>query len=258
MQKPLSILVFFGLAATTAHAALSFYALKDAYLANPASPQIYQYDGISNFRNNISASITTRAMAHGNSSDIAIDELGRFYFVNGDPSSTGSKQIWRWNSVSDWAINNGATLLGTRNSTTQISGFSVYQNEFYFFEGNPDNFGTKSLRKWGSANSWANGDSGTLVGSRSTGSGLGFEIDQSGTVWLLDAVANTATSGTLYSWASITDFINNTNGGNNGGGFNFFGGSDQIGGLAVVPEPSALSLFGLGLAALTLLRRRSP
>lgn len=236
-----------------------FFVLKEDYLAFAANPEVVRYDSVSDFQNNQGGVVTTRSLAHGVSSDIAIDELGRFYFVNGDPTQTDSKTIYRWDSVADWAANTNGVLIGTRTTTTQVSGFSVHQGAFYFLEGDPNDLGTKSLVRWDSAATWAAGDAGTVVGSRATGYGLGFEIDGSGTVWLLDARALTATSGTLYSFASITAFLNNV-GTDNGGSFDFFGGTDQIGGLAVaytpVPEPSTFSLVALGFAGVALARRR--
>ena len=243
-------------ASPSAHSTVSFYALKDAYDTNHANPQLYRYDGVSNFRSGIQASITTRNMAHGFSSDIAINEQGKFYFVNGTPTDSSTKSIWWWNSVADWATNTNGGLLGQRNSTFQVSGFSVYQNELYFLEGNPNTSGNKTLRKWSSAASWANGDAGTTLGTRATGAGIGFEIDAGGAVWFLDGSTQTSTSATLYRWNSINDFLNDTNGTNNGGSFNFFGNSDQIAGLAV-PEPSSSILLLTSLATLSLFRRRS-
>ena len=243
----------------SAHSTVSFYALKDAYNVDPTNPQVYRYDGVSNFRSGVQASITTRGMAHGFSSDIAIDEQGRFYFVSGNPTESSNKMIWRWNSVADWAANTNGSLLGQRSTTFQVSGFSVYNNEIYFLEGDPNASGNKILRKWSSVAAWANvGDAGTTLGNRSTGTGLGFEIDAGGAVWYLDSSALTATSGTLYRWNSINNFLNDTSGTSNGGSFNFtFSGStDQIAGLAV-PEPSSSFLLLTSLATLSLFRRRS-
>ena len=245
--------------AASSQATVSFYALKDSYDANPSNPQVYRFDGVSNFRSGVQASITTRTWGgHGTISDIAIDEQGRYYQLGGNPTATDAKGIWRWNSLADWASNNGATLLGTRSSTAQISGFSVYQNEFYFLEGDPNGSGNKTLKKWASAASWGNGDAGTTLGSRGTGAGLGFEIDAGGAVWFLDGSTQTSTSGTLYRWNSINDFLNNTNGSDSGGTFtfSFSGTSDQIAGLAV-PEPSSSLLLLTSLATLSLFRRRS-
>ena len=246
-------------ASPSAHSTVSFYALKDSYDANPGNPQVYRYDGVSNFRSGTQASITTRSGAHGFSSDIAIDEQGKFYFVNGTPTDSSTKSIWWWNSVADWAADTNGGLLGTRNSTFQVSGFSVYQNELYFLEGNPNAAGSKTLRKWSSATSWANGDAGTTLGTRGTGAGIGFEIDPGGAVWFLEGYTpQTSSNGTLWRWNSINDFLNDTNGTNNGGSFNFtFSGStDQIAGLAV-PEPSSSLLLLTSLATLSLFRRRS-
>ena len=258
---PITLLAFvLGLlawASPYAHSTVSFYALKDSYDANPGNPQVYRFDGLSNFRSGVQASITTRNMAHGFSSDIAINEQGKFYFVNGTPTDSSTKSIWWWNSVADWATNTNGGLLGQRNSTFQVSGFSVYQNELYFLEGNPNTSGNKTLRKWSSAASWANGDAGTTLGTRGTGAGIGFEIDAGGAVWFLEGYPpQTSTSGTLWRWNSINDFLNDTNGTNNGGSFNFFGNSDQIAGLAV-PEPSSSILLLTSLATLSLFRRRS-
>lgn len=241
----------------SSHATVSFYALKDAYSTDPANPQLYRYDGISNFRSGIQASITTRNAAHGVISDIAIDEQGAFYVVGGDPVSTSSRQIYRFANIAAWASNNG-TLLGTRNTTFQISGFSVYKNEFYFMEGDPNSSGNKTLRKWASAADWAGGSAGTSLGTRNTGAGLGFEIDAGGAVWYLDGSTQTGTSGVLWRWNSINEFLANTGGTNNGGAFNFSfsGTSDQIAGLAV-PEPSSSLLLLTSLATLSLFRRRS-
>ena len=241
----------------SSHAATSFYILKDSYDAGLANPQVYRFDGVSNLRSGVQASITTRGMGQAASSDIAIDEQGRFYQLGGDPTATVTKQIWRWNSIADWATNTNASLLGTRSSTFQSSGFSVYQNEFYFMEGDPNSSGNKTLRKWASAADWASGSAGTLVGSRSTGWCLGFEIDAGGAVWYLDGSTQTSTSGTLYRWNSINDFLANNNGSINGGAFTFTftGSADQIGGLAV-PEPSSSLLLLTSLATLSLFRRR--
>ena len=130
-------------ASPSSHATVSFYALKDTYDVNSSNPQIYRYDGISNFRSGVQASITTRNMGHGFSSDIAMDEQGKFYFVNGTPTDSSTKTIWWWNSVADWAANTNGGLLGQRSTTFQVSGFSVYQNELYFLEGNPNTSGNK-------------------------------------------------------------------------------------------------------------------
>jgi len=244
--------------AASSQATVSFYTLKDSYDAGLANPQVYRFDGVSNLRSGVQASITTRGMGQDTTSDIAIDEQGRFYQLGGNPTATGTKGIWRWNSLADWASNNGATLLGTRSSTAQISGFSVYQNEFYFLEGNPNSSGTKTLMKWASAASWGRGDAGTTLGTRGTGTGLGFEIDAGGAVWFLDGSNQTSTAGTLFRWSSINNFLNNTGGTDNGGAFtfSFSGSSDQIGGLAV-PEPSSSLLLLTSLATLSLFRRRS-
>ena len=253
----LPLALVFSLSASS-HATVSFYALRDAYDINPGNPQVYRYDGVSNFRSGTQASITTRSIGHGYSSDIAIDEQGRFYLVSGLPTDTSAKQIYYWNSLADWASNTNGGLLGTRTTTFQVSGFSVYKNEFYFLEGSPNGFGNKTLRKWASATSWANGDAGTTIGTRSVGTGLGFEIDAGGAVWFLDGSNQTSTSATLYRWNSINDFLNNTNGDGNGGSFNFTfsGTTDQVAGLAV-PEPSSSLLLLTSLATLSLLRRRS-
>ena len=243
----------------SAYSSVSFYTLKDAYDVNPTNPQVYRYDGISNFRSGTQTSITTRGIAHGVSSDIAIDEQGKFYFVNGTPTDSSTKTIWWWNSVADWATNTNGGLLGQRSTTFQVSGFSVYKNELYFLEGNPNAAGTKTLRKWSSASSWANGDAGTTLGTRGTGAGIGFEIDAGGAVWFLEGYPpQTSTSGTLWRWNSINDFLNDTNGTNNGGSFNFTfsGTTDQVAGLAV-PEPSAFSLLAVGLGVVLRRRRRT-
>lgn len=244
--------------AASSQATVSFYALKDSYDANPSNPQVYRFDGVSNFRSGVQASITTRSVGHGISSDIAIDEQGRFYLAAGNPTAPDTKQIWRWNTIADWAANTNGSLLGTRTTTFQISGFSVYQNEFYFLEGDPNGSGNKTLRKWASGTSWGNGDAGTSLGTRGIGTGLGFEIDAGGAVWYLDGSNQTSTGGTLYRWNSINSFLNNTNQSDNGGAFtfSFSGSSDQIGGLAV-PEPSSSLLLLTSLATLSLFRRRS-
>ena len=63
--------------AASSQATVSFYALKDSYDANPSNPQVYRFDGVSNFRSGVQASITTRTWGgHGTISDIAIDEQG--------------------------------------------------------------------------------------------------------------------------------------------------------------------------------------
>ena len=258
MKHLITPLLGLFLSLVSSHAATSFYVLKDSYDAGLGNPQVYRFDGVSNLRSGVQAAITTRVMGQDTSSDIAIDEQGRFYQLGGDPTATVTKQIWRWNSIADWATNTNASLLGTRSSTFESSGFSVYQNEFYFLEGNPNAGGTKTLRKWSSAADWENGSVGTTVGSRVTGWGLGFEIDAGGAVWYLDGSTQTSTSGTLYRWNSINDFLANNNGSINGGTFTFTftGSADQIGGLAV-PEPSSSLLLLTSLATLSLFRRRS-
>jgi len=258
MKHLITPLLGLFLSLVSSHAATSFYVLKDSYDAGLGNPQVYRFDGVSNLRSGVQASITTRGMGQAASSDIAIDEQGRFYQLGGDPTATVTKQIWRWNSIADWATNTNASLLGTRSSTFESSGFSVYQNEFYFLEGNPNAGGTKTLRKWSSAADWENGSVGTTVGSRVIGWGLGFEIDAGGAVWYLDGSTQTGTSGVLWRWNSINEFLANTGGTNNGGAFNFSfsGTSDQVAGLAV-PEPSSSLLLLTSLATLSLFRRRS-
>lgn len=242
----------------SSHAATSFYVLKDSYNAGLGNPQVYRFDGVSNLRSGVQTSITTRGIGQDYSSDIAIDEQGRFYLLGGIPTGTGLKQLWRWNTVADWAANTNGSLLGERTTTFQSSGFSVYQNEFYFLEGNPDGSGTKTLKKFGNVADWSAGAAGITLGSRGTGTGLGFEIDAGGAVWYLDGSNQTSTSGTLYRWNSISDFLNNTNQSDSGGTFtfSFSGSSDQVAGLAV-PEPSSSLLLLASLATLSLFRRRS-
>jgi len=258
MKHLITPLLGLFLSLVSSHAATSFYVLKDSYDAGMGNPQVYRFDGVSNLRSGVQASITTRGIGQDTTSDIAIDEQGRFYQLGGNPTATGLKQIWRWNNLADWAANTNSSLLGTRTTTSQISGFSVYQNEFYFMEGDPNSSGNKTLRKWASAADWAGGSAGTTLGSRNTGWGLGFEIDAGGAVWYLDGSTQTSTSGTLYRWNSINDFLANNNGSINGGTFTFTftGSADQIGGLAV-PEPSSSLLLLASLATLSLFRRRS-
>lgn len=258
MNRLITPILGLFLSLVSSHAATSFYVLKDSYDAGLGNPQVYRFDGVSNLRSGVQASITTRVMGQDTSSDIAIDEQGRFYQLGGNPTATDTKQIWRWNSIADWATNTNSSLLGTRNSTFQSSGFSVYQNEFYFLEGNPNAGGTKTLRKWSSAADWENGSVGTTVGSRVIGPGLGFEIDSNGTVWHLDGSTQAGLSGTLWRWSSVNNFLTDNGGTNNGGTFNFSfsGTSDQVAGLAV-PEPSSSLLLLTSLVTLSLFRRLS-
>ena len=240
--------VFSAPSALTTSYTNRFYELRGAYNADPASPQIYGFDGPSNLLSRTQSSITTRTgIRQGVTGDIALDAAGHVYVVSGDPASTGTKSIYRWDSLSDWASNTNAALLGTRNSTAAVSGFAVYQDQFYFFEGDPNSPGEKTLRKWNTVTDWSAGQVGVAVGTRGTGAGIGFDIDSSGRVWFLDPTAPnsttaTATTGILFTWPSVSDFLVNANCASPFGywtqlPFSFSGSLDQIGGLTVDRVP---------------------
>ena len=59
------------------------------------------------------------------------------------------------------------------------------------------------MRKFGNVADWSAGAAGITLGSRGTGTGLGFEIDAGGAVWYLDGSNQSSTSGTLYRWNNI-------------------------------------------------------
>ena len=244
---------------TPAISSATIYVLRGHVTNNPANPQVYRYDGVANLRAGLHSSVTTRSMLHGFSSDIAVDDQGRFYLVNGDPTSTNatvSRTIYRWNSLADWASNNSPVLVGTRtNNNVPLAGFSVHNNEIYFLQSTNATNGNVELRKWATGSDWAAGSAGTSVGVRWMGGGVNLEIDQGGAIWFLDsAFANT--SGILYRWGNTSDWLANL-GISNGGSFDFdfngaaAGGSDPIGGLAIAPALLPADFSTLGLSGVT-------
>ncbi len=241
--------------------ALELYVMRDAPNAQ-TSPGITQYSSIANFRSNTSGTTSNRGTAQGSSCDFAIVN-GVVYYIAGDASATGAKQLFTWPTVADWAANTGGgTSLGTRTNAAPMSGIAIYQGSLYVLEGDmtigsPPN---KTLKRWSSPSSWAAGDvPAETFASRSVGEGIGFDIDTNGVVYFLDTDGspNSATTGTLYSWPSITAFLANDPVFDNGGTFTFFAGSpNEIAGLAVVPEPSTWILAGIASLAVPMISRR--
>lgn len=239
-------------AATPAARAQNVWVLQNAPDQQTTSPTIVNYSSISNFRSNTGGSNTIRASGQGQSCDISINSSsGVVYYLAGSATSTDNKQFYSWPTLTDWANNSNISNWGERVNYGSVRGMSVYNNQLYVLEGNPQSAGSAPLRSWSSFSSFVNGDAGTLVGTRAVvGPGLGFEIGIDGAVYKLDSNdVYTSTAGTLYSWPSINDFLADTNTSANGGSFNFFGGTDQIAGMSVAPEPSGMMLAGLGLAA---------
>lgn len=243
--------------------AQNVWVLQNAPDQQTTSPTIVNYSSISNLRSNTGGSNTIRASGQGQSCDISINSSsGVVYYLAGSANSTDNKQLYSWPTLTDWVNNSNISNWGERASYGPVRGMSVYNNQLYVLEGNPQSSGSAPLRSWSSFSSFVNGDAGTLVGTRTVvGPGLGFEIGIDGSVYKLDSSdPYTSTAGTLYTWPTINDFLNDTNISANGGNFNYFGGTDQIAGVSVAPEPSGMMLAGLGLAAFagaTWRRRRS-
>jgi hypothetical protein len=241
--------------------ALELYALQGPPSDQATSPTITGFSSIADFQNNSSSTSVTRTFGQQDSCDFAIVN-GAVYYIGGDATSVGNKELWYWPSLTDWQNDTNATTYGSRTSANPMSGMAIYQNELYILEGSMDSGGDKTLMKWSSINSWVSGDTGEEIGTRGTGFGIGFDIDTDGIVYFLatesDESPNTAVTGTLYTWSSITDFINDTNGSNNGGNFTFYSASpNPIAGLAVVPEPSTWVFASLSCAILTIRTRRA-
>lgn len=219
------------------------------------SPSVTAYASISNFQTNTGGSTTYRNTGQFNSCDIALLADGTFYSMTGDASNSDNKTMWSWPSITDWSTNTNFTNHGTRSNAAAVSGMAIYQNELYVLEGAMDVSGLKTLMKWPSVASWTSNATGTAVGSRSMGSGIGFDIGLDGTVYFLQVTSNSspnfANQGILYTWPTITDFLNDSNVSSNGGQFSFFGGTDFIAGLAV-PEPSTYVMAALSSLALVL------
>lgn len=238
--------------------AMEVYAMRDAPNAQ-TSPGITQYSSISNFRSNTSGTTTNRSISQGSSCDFAIVN-GVVYSISGDASLTGNKDIYSWPSIADWAANTNTSNLGTRTNAAPMSGMAIYQGSLYVLEGDMTQTTSKTLKRWSSPASWAANEApAETFASRTVGDGIGFDIDTDGVVYFLDSDAspNTATSGILYSWPSISAFIADTPINNNGGTFTFFSGSpNEIAGLAVVPEPSTWILAGIASLAVPMISRR--
>gem|GEM_PF-4970250 len=236
--------------------ALELYVMRDAPNAQ-TSPAITEYSSIANFRSNTSGTTTARGISQGSSCDFTIVN-GAVYYMTGDATATDVKAIVTWPSVADWAANTNFTPLGTRTGAVPMAGMAIYQNQLYVLEGSI-NAGVKTLRRWASIASWVAGDAGTALGTRSTGSGFGFDIDTDGIVYFLDTEnvsPNTATSGILYSWPTISNFLADSSTNANGGSFTFFAGSpNEIAGLAIVPEPSTWMLAGIAAFSLPMIAR---
>lgn len=258
-----AVLCYFVLIASSRESAV---ALEIIAMAGPPnsqnSPSITSYSSISNFRSDTSGTTTNRSSGQALSCDFAITADGTFYYISGDATATSGKQVNTWPSVSAWASNSNFSSLGIRANAEPMSGMAIYQNELYILEGSMTFGGLKTLMKWSSIASWVNGDTGTSLGSRTTGAGIGFDIGLDGTVYFVgtsgDASPNTSTTGTLFTWPTISDFLANSNVSQNGGVFNFFGGSNQVSGLAV-PEPSTYAMAAISsviLAAARHFRKR--
>lgn len=217
--------------------------------AQGSSASIVSYPSISNLVANTSGTTTNRGIGQNASCDISILPNGTVYYLVGSGTTTGDKTLFSWPSLAAWASNTSVTNIGTRTNYGPVSGMSIYGGEFYVLEGNPTNGGTKSLVKWSNSSSWASGAVGTTVGSRLTGDGIGFEIAPDATVYFLSNNPYTGTSGTLYQWPSISDFLGNANQ-TDTGAFTYFSGSpnNQISGLAIVPEPSTWVMGLAGVA----------
>ncbi|MBI1322688.1 hypothetical protein GC170_05825 [bacterium] len=248
--------------------ALELYVMRDAPNAQ-GTPGITQYSSITNFQANSGGLTSDRGIAQGSSCDFAIVN-GVVYYIAGDASSTGDKTLFSWPSVADWAANTNTTSPGTRTGAAPMSGMAIYQGSLYVLEGNMTATESKTLKRWSSPSAWATGSApDETFGARNVGDGIGFDIDENGVVYFLDTNGspNSATSGILYSWPSISNFIANTSISTNvgpstdlGGTFTFFSGSaNEIAGLAIVPEPSTYAmavLSGLTLAAAHRLRKK--
>lgn len=251
----LSIFVLSGLVGTVG--AIEVYALAGSPNFQ-GSPAVTEFSSISNFETNSGGVTTNRVIAQGSSCDFSIGSDGTFYYIAGDASTTGSKQVFSWPSVSDWANNTNGTDYGSRSDAVPMSGMAIYGNELYILEGSMSAGGSKTLNRWTSIASWVSGDApAQTYASRLTGFGIGFDIDNTGNVYFLDTnnvSPTTATSGILYSWATINDFVTDTNTAFTGN-FTFLGGN-QVAGLAVVPEPSTWIFAGLSCAVLAVETRR--
>lgn len=212
--------------------------LKGAFNDLGSSPSIVSYSSIANLQANTSGSTTVRGISQSDSCDLSIGLDGTVYYLGGGATTTDNKTLFSWPSLADWAANSNATNHGARTGYGPVTGISVFNNQFYVLEGSPTSAGSKSLLSWPSLAAFTSGSAGTTVGSRLVGEGIGFEIAPDGTVYKLDSYPpDSATQGTLYSWPTLNDYLADTNVSANGGTFQFFGNSDQIAGLAVVPEP---------------------
>lgn len=244
--------------------ALEVFAMRGAP-DSQSFPEITAFSSISDFRSDTSGSTTIRNSSQSESCDFAIVN-GTVYYIGGNAATLSDKTIFSWPSIADWAEDSNVSNLGTRSNASAMSGMAIYQNQLYILEGSMDLGGNKTLVRYDSIDAWVNpanpGYGGVTLGTRSTNSGIGFDIDPDGLVYFLGMAGNgspnTTSSGTLYSWPTITDFIANTNITNYGGQFNFFANSSPnlVAGLAVVPEPSTWILAGIAALAVPMITRQ--
>jgi hypothetical protein len=230
--------------ASTLRADVTIYTLNGDYTSTPSTPIIETYTSVASFQSG-SGSTTNRSNSQGVSSDISIASNGTVYFINGNSNGTGTRTLYSWTSLANWAADTGTTTIGTRSTNAAMMGMAILNNEIYLLEGTAAAANTATLKKW-TITDWVNGTAGTTLGSRNVGAGFGFEIAEDGSVWKLDSAnPSTAISGTLQRWSSVTDFLNDTN----LTSFAYTTGGPYAG-LAVVsvPEPGTLLLGGIAAA----------
>jgi len=222
--------------------------LKNAPNEQGTSPTIVSYPSIAAFTNNTSGSNTVRGTGQNASCDLSTTVNGVVYYLGGSATSTDTKYLYTWPSFADWAADTNTQLIAQRNNYGGVSGMSVSNGELYVLEGSASAGGSKTLRKWSTLADFASG-AGTAVGTRAVAGGIGFEIAPDGTVYQLAAnTPFTATAGILYQWPSLAEYQTDSN--LTVTNVSFFGdppfGSDQIAGLAIVPEPLPAGLTAAG------------
>ena len=134
-------------------ASVEFYLLKGSYSQNQNVREIHRYSSLEDMVSGVSTQVYVRNYAQGPSCEISIGSDGKVYVLNGDPTNVSLKTIRQWNSIAEWMNNENPSTTYSRISASPSSGFSIYQNEVYFFEGSVTSPGTtiKNLVKWSSA-----------------------------------------------------------------------------------------------------------
>ena len=111
----------------------------------------------------------------GQSSGFHVSAGGAVYFLEGAPRTPGSRNLYRWSSVADFAAGTTGTLLGT-STLNQGLGLSMGASQIYFLDGSPVNSGAKKIVVWPTLADFFNNANSTSYNNASTTTTSGLAI----------------------------------------------------------------------------------